>query len=84
MAYVLPLRAADDHGLDELTGYLRELRRWVDVVVVDGSPPELFARHADAWRGLSGTPRRIPRCAGATARRSGCSPASRWRGTSTW
>ncbi|MFI6132240.1 glycosyltransferase [Micromonospora sp. NPDC051141] len=52
MAYVLPLRAADDHGLDELTGYLRELRRWVDVVVVDGSPPELFARHADAWRGL--------------------------------
>ncbi|GAB3069540.1 glycosyltransferase family 2 protein [Micromonospora schwarzwaldensis] len=52
MAYVLPLRAADDRGLDELTGYLRELRRRVDVVVVDGSPPELFARHADAWRGL--------------------------------
>ncbi|MFG1677993.1 glycosyltransferase [Micromonospora sp. NPDC049282] len=52
MAYVLPLRAADDHDLDELTGYLRELCRWVDVVVVDGSPPERYARHAAAWRGL--------------------------------
>ncbi|MDG4753683.1 glycosyltransferase family 2 protein [Micromonospora sp. WMMD718] len=52
MAYVLPLRAHDDGGLDELTGYLRELSRWVDVVVVDGSAPELFARHAEAWRGL--------------------------------
>ncbi|WP_254910220.1 glycosyltransferase family 2 protein [Micromonospora sp. NBS 11-29] len=52
MAYVLPLRAADDHGLDELTGYLRELSGWVDVVVVDGSSPELFARHAAAWDGL--------------------------------
>ncbi|WFE41826.1 glycosyltransferase family 2 protein [Micromonospora sp. WMMD998] len=52
MAYVLPLRAAADRDLDELTGYLRELRRWVDVVVVDGSPPDLFARHATAWREL--------------------------------
>ncbi|MEV1060958.1 glycosyltransferase family 2 protein [Micromonospora chalcea] len=52
MAYVLPLRAHDDGGLDELTGYLRELSRWVDVVVVDASPPQLFARHAAAWGGL--------------------------------
>ncbi|WBB74959.1 glycosyltransferase family 2 protein [Micromonospora sp. WMMD1128] len=52
MAYVLPLRAADDRDLDELTGYLRDLRRWVDVVVVDSSPPDPFARHATAWRDL--------------------------------
>ncbi|PGH42823.1 hypothetical protein COO58_21585 [Micromonospora sp. WMMA1996] len=52
MAYVLPVRAHDDRGLDELTGYLRELSRWVDVVAVDGSAPALFARHAAAWRGL--------------------------------
>lgn len=52
MAYVLPLRVAADTGLAELTAYLRELNRWVDVIVVDGSPPELFARHAAAWRRL--------------------------------
>lgn len=50
--YVLPLRWSADTGLAELTGYLRHLRRWVDVTVVDGSAPELFARHAAAWRGL--------------------------------
>ena len=70
--YVLPLRRTDDAGLDELTGYLRELRRWVDVTVVDGSPPVIFARHAAAWRGLAGTSRPTPRCAAPTARCSGC------------
>ncbi|MGW4294280.1 glycosyltransferase [Micromonospora chersina] len=52
MAYVLPLAGTGDTDLAELTGYLRELSRSVDVTVVDGSPPELFARHAAAWRGL--------------------------------
>nr|WP_236646936.1 glycosyltransferase family 2 protein [Micromonospora acroterricola] len=52
MAYVLPLRWSDDAGLAELTGYLRWLGGRVEVTVVDGSPPELFARHAAAWRGL--------------------------------
>ncbi|MFI5929178.1 glycosyltransferase [Micromonospora sp. NPDC051543] len=52
MAYVLPLRWHTDAGLDELTGYLRRLSGLVDVIVVDGSPPELFARHAAAWRPL--------------------------------
>ncbi|WP_431926573.1 glycosyltransferase [Micromonospora wenchangensis] len=50
--YVLPLRRTDDDGLDELTGYLRTLCRLVDVTVVDGSPPQVFARHAARWRGL--------------------------------
>ncbi|MGC4874666.1 glycosyltransferase [Micromonospora sp. DT43] len=52
MTYVLPLRWHTDAGLDELTGYLRWLSGLVEVLVVDGSPPELFARHAAAWRGL--------------------------------
>ncbi|MEU4369094.1 glycosyltransferase family 2 protein [Micromonospora chersina] len=52
MAYVLPLAATGDTDLTELTGYLRELSRSVDVTVVDGSPPELFARNAAAWHGL--------------------------------
>ncbi|MFI0424436.1 glycosyltransferase [Spongiactinospora sp. 9N601] len=50
--YVLPLRWEDDAGLDELTGYLRMLTRHARVIVVDGSPPALFARHARRWRGL--------------------------------
>ncbi|MEV1075528.1 glycosyltransferase [Micromonospora parva] len=52
MTYVLPLRWHSDTGLAELTDYLRWLSDRVEVLVVDGSPPELFARHADAWAGL--------------------------------
>ncbi|TDE08114.1 glycosyltransferase [Jiangella asiatica] len=52
-AYVLPLRwTADVDRLAELTGYLAWLRTRCRVVVVDGSPPELFARHRAAWAGL--------------------------------
>ncbi|MET4077249.1 glycosyltransferase [Janibacter sp. UYMM211] len=51
--YVLPLRwdaAASQSGRDELTSYLAQLRRWVDdVVVVDGSEPELFDEHHRLW-----------------------------------
>ncbi|MFF7683958.1 glycosyltransferase family 2 protein [Microbacterium sp. NPDC007973] len=47
--YVLPLRWSDDTDLDELTDYLHELVGWMDVTVVDGSPPPLFAAHARAF-----------------------------------
>jgi hypothetical protein len=50
--YILPLRWSSDEGLTELTGYLRRLRRWVEVTVVDGSDSDRFAAHARAWRGL--------------------------------
>ncbi len=46
--YVLPLRWSDDAGLDELVVYLAELVRWVPVILVDGSAPEIFERHARA------------------------------------
>ncbi|WP_433311930.1 glycosyltransferase [Micromonospora sp. CA-269861] len=52
MTYVLPLRWHTDAGLAELTDHLRWLGDRVEVLVVDGSPPDLFARHAEAWRGL--------------------------------
>jgi hypothetical protein len=51
--YVLPLRWSDDAGLDELTTYLTWLSRHVRVIVVDGSPAPLFARHAGAWQGIA-------------------------------
>src|SRR3954452_24093945 len=54
--YVLPLRrwsAAPPAELDELTAYLRRIRDLVEVVVVvDGSEPEVFRRHHDAWGSL--------------------------------
>ena len=50
--YVLPLRWDDDGELADLTAYLQQLSRWTPVTVVDGSPAELFAAHADAWTGL--------------------------------
>jgi hypothetical protein len=46
--YVLPLRWADDRELAELVDYLARLVRLIDVTVVDGSAPDLFAAHAAA------------------------------------
>ncbi len=54
LSYVLPLRWSDDEDAPELTAYLRWLARQVaEVVVVDGSPPELFAAHREAWGELA-------------------------------
>lgn len=50
--YVLPLRWTDDDRVAELTRYLEALSVWVNVIVVDGSPPEHFLRHASAWSAL--------------------------------
>lgn len=46
--YILPLRWTGDNGIEELAAYLEEVARWAEVIVVDGSPDELFARHATA------------------------------------
>jgi hypothetical protein len=51
-SYVLPLRLRDTGRQGELTTYLRQLSRWcAEVVVVDGSPAEIFALNAQAWGG---------------------------------
>jgi hypothetical protein len=52
VSYVLPLKWSDDQGLAELTGYLTWLTGQARVTVVDGSPPDVYARHAAAWAGL--------------------------------
>lgn len=49
--YVLPLRRLDDDDIHDLTAYLRRLQRWIDVTVVDGSAPDVFAANAGAWGG---------------------------------
>ena len=46
--YVVPLRWATPGPIDDLAAYLAAVSEWVDeVIVVDDSPPELRARHAE-------------------------------------
>ncbi|TDC81135.1 glycosyltransferase family 2 protein [Micromonospora sp. KC606] len=52
MSYVLPIRRVDDSDPEQLTDYLRWLAARVEVIVVDGSPPEVFARHHRRWHPL--------------------------------
>ena len=47
--YVLPIRRTAAVKDDELPAYLAALVQLVPVVVVDGSPPDLFAHHAASW-----------------------------------
>jgi hypothetical protein len=47
--YVLPLRWQADDDAGELTAYLRRLAGLCQVIVVDGSPDAVFARHHRAW-----------------------------------
>ncbi|SLJ92475.1 glycosyltransferase [Arthrobacter sp. P2b] len=47
--YILPLRWADDSGLPDLVAYLHRLATWIPVIVVDGSAPDLFARHREQF-----------------------------------
>ncbi|HZO95255.1 MAG TPA: hypothetical protein VFB22_16025 [Candidatus Baltobacteraceae bacterium] len=49
MTYVLPIRRDAVPASDDLASYLAELSPRMPVIVVDGSPPEIFARHAAMW-----------------------------------
>lgn len=44
--YILPLKWHSDSGLDDLAEYLGHVVKWVRVIVVDGSEPDLFENHA--------------------------------------
>jgi len=47
--YLLPIKASKLENMHELTGYLHALSTFVDLVIVDGSGPAIFAEHASAW-----------------------------------
>jgi Glycosyl transferase family 2 len=54
VSYVLPLRWTEPGPIDELSDYLRSIRTGTDeILVVDGSPTPVFAKHAKALRGLA-------------------------------
>lgn len=44
--YVLPLKRSSPGGLADLPEYLARVAGWAEVLVVDGSAPEVFAGHA--------------------------------------
>jgi hypothetical protein len=46
-SYVLPFRADGEDELGELAGYLERISKLAEVLVVDGSPPREFERHAE-------------------------------------
>ena len=47
--YILPIRKSQLEDQTELGNYLEELSRHLEVIVVDGSPREVFDRHASFW-----------------------------------
>jgi len=51
--YILPIRRHVLEDTAELTGYLRQLSTMTEVVIVDGSPPAVFAHHARQWGGFA-------------------------------
>lgn len=52
VAYLLPIKRTTYRADAELDAYLTRIATVADLVIVDGSPPDVFARHAMAWSGL--------------------------------
>lgn len=44
--YILPLKHSAPGGLADLPQYLAQVAGWAEVLVVDGSPPEVFEAHS--------------------------------------
>lgn len=49
LTYVLPLKWGEGADVAGMSSYLRWLARRCDVIVVDGSTPDLFDRHVAEW-----------------------------------
>jgi hypothetical protein len=51
ISYVVPIRWHDGEQREELAAYLAGIApHCAELIVVDGSPPEVFAANAEAWR----------------------------------
>ncbi len=49
-SYILPIRSNSIvSGLDDLDEYLKRIGDCCELIIVDGSPPHVFAAHHDAW-----------------------------------
>jgi hypothetical protein len=52
ITYILPIKARISHADGELASYLAWLAPRAEVILVDGSAPDVFAQHAAAWGGI--------------------------------
>ncbi|MBA2287071.1 MAG: glycosyltransferase [Ktedonobacteraceae bacterium] len=54
ITYILPIKHSQPTTyIDELTCYLRWLAEHAEVLVIDGSPPDVFAIHAAHWNAFA-------------------------------
>ncbi|MDQ2905769.1 MAG: glycosyltransferase [Ktedonobacteraceae bacterium] len=54
ITYILPIKRSQPAAeIDELTYYLRWLAERAEVLVIDGSPPDVFAIHAAYWNAFA-------------------------------
>jgi Glycosyl transferase family 21 len=53
LTYILPLKWETDGGVEEMTSYLEWLSERCDVIIVDGSAPEVYSRHASSWSAIA-------------------------------
>jgi hypothetical protein len=49
LTYILPIKATSASTHEDLPQYLQWVAERAETIVVDGSPPEVFATHAAAW-----------------------------------
>ena len=56
MTYILPIRRVVPMDSPEFEAYVRWLDRRLELIIVDGSPPNVFEKHAKSWLGLQHTP----------------------------
>ena len=62
LSYLVPVRWRDGEQRAELAAYLAAIApHCAESIVVDGSPPEVFAANAEAWGDLVDPRRRRPR-----------------------
>ena len=50
LTYLLPMKSAVPNTSAELAAYLGWLTERAETIIVDGSPPVVFAAHAESWR----------------------------------
>lgn len=55
LTYILPLKSSVPNESDEMAAYLSWLVGRAEVIVVDGSPAEVFAAHAARWHETIGS-----------------------------
>lgn len=55
LSYILPIRRSRKEECSELSSYIAWLSEQVELVVVDGSPPDVLAYHHELWAGPTTT-----------------------------